>query len=272
MKKKMLTLMLLSLLFVLAGCGTAPPAETANDPTPASTETAAEPVSPPPLESGPEDGDPSILSHQAFLAAEEDSPVTVEGYVQAKDAWTDGLCSLYVQNKEGAYFLPRLRCSESEYDSLEIGRKIRVKGYKAHWNDSVEIADASFQPLDGTWIAEARDVTALIGTGELARYQNEKVCFRGLTIEAMPDSASVWYYGWDNSAPAREETERYFRASCGGMVCDFTVKPALCLNAEKLLQTLEGLQVGDRVDLTGFLRFYNGALPRITEIAPADGF
>ena len=31
------------------------------------------------------------------------------------------------------------------------------------------------------------------------------------------------------------------------------------------------LQAGDRVDLTGFLRFYNGALPRITAITQSEG-
>jgi len=274
-KKELLTLLMLSLLFVLAGCGIRHAEETeAAGATPAAVrETETEPASPTPQDAGGEaEADADLMSHSDFLAAEEDSPVTVECFVQAKDAWNDGLCSLYAQDEEGAYYLPRLRCSQSEYEKLEIGRKIRVKGYKGHWNDSVEIAEASFQLLDGKRIAEARDVTAMIGTDELSLHQNEKVCFRGMTIEAMPDGTSVWYYGWDNSAPAGEETERYFRASCGGTVCDFTVKPALCPNAEEVLQTLQRLQVGDRVDLTGFLRFYNGALPRITEIAPADGF
>ena len=94
----------------------------------------------------------------------------------------------------------------------------------------------------------------------------------GMTVEAMPDGHSVWYYGWDNSAPAGEGTERYFRASYEGRVCDFTVKPTLCENAEEVLKTLEQMQVGDRVDLTGFLRYYNGPLPRITEIVCTGGF
>lgn len=269
MKKKILVLLILC--FALAGCGL----QHAEDleaiaATPAAvTETV--PAAPMPEKADREE-DPAVISHAAFLAAEEDSPVTVECFVQAKDAWMDGVGALYAQNEEGAYYLPRLRCSREEYEGLEIGRKIRVKGYKSHWNDSVEIADALVQPLDGSWIAGTRDVTAMIGTGELAEHQNEKVCFRGMTIEAMPDGKSVWYYGWDNSAPAGEGTERYFRASFEGTVYDFTVKPSLCEDAEEVLKTLEQLQVGDRVDLTGFLRYYNGPLPRITEIIPSDGF
>ena len=269
MKSKILVFLIIC--FSLGGCGLRHTEELEAEATaPAAvTETAA----PMPEEADEEPAeDPDVISHQAFLAAEEDSFVTVDCYVQARDAWTDGVGALYAQEEEGAYYLPRLRCSREEYESLEIGRKIRVKGYKAHWNDSLEIADASFQPLDGNWTAEARDVTAMIGTEELAEHQNEKVCFHGMTVEAMPDGQSVWYYGWDNSAPAGEGTERYFRASNEGRVCDFTVKPSLCENADEVLKTLEQLQVGDRVDLTGFLRYYNGPLPRITEIAVTDGF
>ena len=273
MKRDRLVFLIMIICFSLVGCGLQHAEEIEAEVTAPAAVTETETVTPMPEETGgkPEEG-PDVISHEAFLTAEEDSFVTVECFVQAKDAWTDGVGALYAQEEDGAYYLPRLRCPREEYESLEIGRKIRVKGYKAHWNDSVEIADASFQLLDGNWIAEAKDVTALIGTEELAEHQNEKVCFRSMTVEAMPDGHSVWYYGWDNSAPAGEGTERYFRASYEGRVCDFTVKPTLCENAEEVLKTLEQMQVGDRVDLTGFLRYYNGPLPRITEIVCTGGF
>ena len=42
-------------------------------------------------------------------------------------------------------------------------------------------------------------------------------------------------------------------------------------HAHAAFETLQQLQAGDRVDLTGFLRFYNGALPRITAITQSEG-
>ncbi|MBQ5427663.1 MAG: hypothetical protein IIT51_03835, partial [Oscillospiraceae bacterium] len=174
-------------------------------------------------------------------------------------------------NEEGAYYLSRLRCSQQEYDTLKTGRRIRVNGYKSHWNDAIEISDASFTLLEGNLIAGAEDVTALIGSDALRRHQNEKVAFSGMTVEVMPDGHSVWYRGWDNTAPAEEDSELWFRASSAGTVCDFTIKPSLCENRDEVLETLQQLQAGDRVDLTGFLRFYNGALPRITAITQSEG-
>ena len=272
MRNTLIVLMITAAVMICAGCGSAgKAADQAKERTDtAETETAALPAlaaeSPQPAENMS-----GVMSFQAFLAAEDDSPVTVEGYVQAKEARRDGCCGLYMQNEEGAYYLSRLRCSQQEYDTLKTGRKIRVNGYKSHWNDAIEISDASFTLLEGNLIAEAEDVTALIGSDALRRHQNEKVAFSGMTVEVMPDGHSVWYRGWDNTAPAEEDSELWFRASSAGTVCDFTIKPSLCENRDEVLETLQQLQAGDRVDLTGFLRFYNGALPRITAITQSEG-
>ena len=272
MRKFLLILLLSGALLLSAGCGTvvtaADPAET--PPADAEAEQAHQPED---SRDGAQAAEkaPRVMSRQAFLDAGEDSPVAVEGYVQAKETWRDGCCSLYLQNEEGAFYLSRMRCSQEEYESLAIGRKVRVNGYKSHWNDSLEISDASFRLLEGSMIAEPADVTALLGSDQLILHQNEKVRFHGMTVEAMPDGVSVWYSGWDNSTPAGEDAELWFRASSEGTLCDFTVKPSLCQNREELLQTLQQLRAGDRVDLTGYLRYYNGPLPCITEIIPADG-
>jgi len=79
-KKELLTLLMLSLLFVLAGCGIRHAEETeAAGATPAAVrETETEPASPTPQDAGGEaEADADLMSHSDFLAAEEDSPVTV---------------------------------------------------------------------------------------------------------------------------------------------------------------------------------------------------
>lgn len=270
MKKLILIPMLLMAFFVLTSCcALSSPADDTEESLQTS-EPPAEAISQP-ADRGfqSEDDSQVLMSYQEFLAADLDAPVTIEAYVQAYDVWQDGYCSLYAQDQEGAYYLDRLHCSLNDYENLKIGKKIRISGYKTQSRDSLKISDASIQLLEGSWIADTADVTALIGTDELISHQNEKVCFRGMTIEAMPDGHSVWYYGWDNTGD-KEKAELYFCASHEGKLCNFSVKTSLCQDEQEVLQMLQKLQVGDIVDLTGFLRLYGGALPRITEIISSD--
>ncbi len=121
MRNTLIVLMITAAVMICAGCGPAgKAADQAKERTDtAETETAALPAlaaeSPQPAEkmSG-------VMSFQAFLAAEDDSPVTVEGYVQAKEARRDGCCGLYMQNEEGAYYLSRLRCTQQELSLIHI--------------------------------------------------------------------------------------------------------------------------------------------------------
>lgn len=265
-KKLIMILMILTLVFVFPACrSSSPPADNPEESLPSPKVNAEDPSPLPDADEHP------VMSYQDFLASEIDCPVTVDAYVQAKEPWQNGHVSLYAQNRSAAYYLDRMNCSRDECEKLEIGQKIRISGYKSLWNDSLSISDAAFQLLNGNWIAEARDVTAMIGTDELIQHQNEKVCFRGMTVEAMPDGLSVWYSGWDNSAPEGADSELWFRASYDGTVCEFTIRPSLCPDMQELLQTLQAVRIGDRIDLTGYLRYVNGPLPCITEIQVTEG-
>ena len=70
------------------------------------------------------------------------------------------------------------------------GTKIRVSGYKAEWSGEIEIMDGKLEEIiaDDTFVAEPLDVTAMLGTDELAAHQNEKVVFTGLTVAASTDA------------------------------------------------------------------------------------
>ena len=111
---------------------------------------------------------------------------------------------MYAQSEDGAYFLYNMECTEDDAARLVPGTRIRVNGYKAEWSGEVEIVDATFEILDGSYIAEAKDVTALLGTDELAAHQNEKVSFKGLTVEAANDAGDAFLYNW--TAPVRPAT------------------------------------------------------------------
>ena len=53
------------------------------------------------------------------------------------------------------------------------------------------------------------------------------------------------------------------------MTYDFCVEFYLCGKDTDVYKAVEALQVGDVVDLVGFLYWYNGANPHITAVTPA---
>ena len=105
-----------------------------------------------------------VMTHDEYIAAPLDSQVVVETYVQAKQSWWDNKATVYTQDKDGAYFLYNMACTEEDYAKLTKGTKIKVTGYKSEWSGEVEIIDATFEILDGNYVADALDVTSMLGT------------------------------------------------------------------------------------------------------------
>ena len=213
-----------------------------------------------------------VMSHEEYVAAPVDSLVCVETYVQAKQSWWQDTASVYCQSEDGAYFLYSMPCSEEEFNTdLAIGNKIRVTGYKSEWSGEVEVVDATFEFVEDAdeFIAEAKDVTELLGTDELAESQNQFVSFKGLTVEASTDAdgnEAAFLYNWDGSGSQDANSDLYFNASYDGETYTFTVESYLCDNTTDVYKAVEGLEIGDEIDLEGFLYWYNGANPHITAV------
>ena len=125
-----------------------------------------------------------VMTYAEYVAAPLDSQVVVETYVQAKQSWWEDKATVYSQDKDGAYFLYNMACSEEDYEKLTPGTKIKVTGYKAEWSGETEIIDASFEIQDGNYVAKAEDVTSLLGSDDLINHQNKFVAFKGMTVEA----------------------------------------------------------------------------------------
>ena len=197
-----------------------------------------------------------FMTHEAFLAAEPESEVLVEVYVQATQEWWNNAVSVYAANEDGAYFIYEMACSEEDALKLVPGTKIRVSGYKGEWAGEVEIVDAVFDfAKDGeTYIAEPVDVTALLGTDELIRHQNEKVLFRGLTV------VSVSY----KNGEAGDDI--YVKVTKDGAEYDFCVERYLTGPETNVYAAVSALKAGDVVDVEGFLYWYEGANPHITAV------
>ena len=199
------------------------------------------------------------MTHEEFIAAELNSEVVIETYVQATQSWWDNKITVYCQSPDGAYFLYELACSEEDAAKLVPGTKICVTGYKGEWAGEVEIMDGTFEFVEGdTYIAEALDVTALLGTDELINYQNQFVSFKGLTIEAIE---------FKNGEPG---DDIYVTVGYNGASYSFCVERYLTGPETEVYATVSNLAAGDVVDIEGFLYWYEGVNTHITAVAPAS--
>lgn len=215
----------------------------------------------------------TVMTYADYAAAELDSEVTIETYVQAKQSWWEDKATVYGQSEDGAYFMYDMACSEEDYAKLTTGTKIRVTGYKAEWAGEVEIVDASFEVIEGeAFVAEPLDVTALLGADELIAHQNEFVSFKGMTVVAAGQDAEgndvAFLYNWDGSG--QDGNDLYFNVSLDGQVYTFTVESYLTGAGTEVYEAVKALNIGDVIDMEGFLYWYEGVNPHITAVSAAE--
>ena len=265
MRKFIAFALVLAMAFALCACGSTS--------APAATEAPVEVTEAPAVEETPAEETPAeeaVMSYAEYVAAEIDDKVIVETYVQAKQSWWDDTATVYTQDEDGAYFLYNMACSEEDYEKLVPGTKIRVTGYKSEWSGEVEITDATFEIIEGSYIAEALDVTDLLGTDELIAHQNEFVSFKGLTVEASQDADGndvAFLYNWDGSG--QDGSDLYFNVSINGETYTFLIESYLCDNTTDVYNAVKALQIGDVIDMEGFLYWYEGVNPHITSVTAA---
>ena len=253
MKKLIAVILVLVMVLSLAACaGTKDPA-------------VDQPQNNVPENNQPEQNDPvedenKAMTYAEYVAAPLDSEVTVECYVQGNQSWWDNKVTVYAADADGAYFIYELACSEEDAAKLLPGTKIRVTGYKGEWAGEVEVMDGTFTFVEGgdTWVAEAADVTELLGTDELIAHQNEKVAFNGLTIEAIE---------YKNGEPG---DDIYVTVGYNGASYSFCVESYLTGPETEVYTTVGELEVGDVVNVEGFLYWYEGVNTHITAIVVAE--
>ena len=197
------------------------------------------------------------MSHADYMAAEMDSEVVIETYVQNHQSWWDNKITVYCQSKDGAYFVYELACSEADAAKLVPGTAITVTGTKGEWAGEVEVMDGTFEFAKGndTYIAEPLDVTAMLGTDELIAHQNELASFKGMTVEAIE---------YKNGEPG---DDIYLTLGKDGASYSFCVEVYLTDPSSDVYTTVGTLEVGNVVDVEGFLYWYEGVNPHITAIS-----
>ncbi len=212
-----------------------------------------------------------VMTYEEYMAAETDTEVVIETYVQAKQSWWEDKATLYTQDQDGAYFLYNLACSEEDYEKLTPGTKIKVTGYKAEWSGEIEIMDGTFEFVeDGDeYIAPITDATELLASDELINYQNQYVSFKGMTVEGSGENEDqAFLYNWDGSGADGDDL--YFNVSLDGQTYSFVVESYLCDNTTDVYKAVTELEIGDKIDMEGFLYWYEGANPHITSVTKAE--
>ena len=203
--------------------------------------------------------DDDVMTHDDYIAAEIDDEVVIESYVQATQSWWNNKITVYLQDPDGAYFAYEMACSEEDAAKLTKGTKIKVTGYKGAWAGEIEIMDGKFEFVESeTWVAEATDVTALLGTDDLIKHQNKFVSFKGLTIESIT---------YKNDAPG---DDIYVNVSKDGNTYSFCVEHYLTDPETDVYKAFADLTAGDVVDIEGFLYWYEGVNTHITAVAKAN--
>lgn len=258
MKKLLALLLALVMVFAFASCVKPDDGNTPDD----GNNPGGDILPPGGNDSGNDETELSVMTYEEYVAAEIDSEVLVEAYVQAHQAWwfdsktNQGKITIYAADLDGAYFIYEMPCSEEDAAKLNPGTKIRVRGYKAEWEGEVEIIDATFEFIEGAeYIAESVDVTEYLGTDDLIDFQNQLVIFYGLTVKEIE---------YKNGAPGNDI---YVTFTYGENDYSFCVESYLTGPDSDLYKAVQALEVGDVVDVEGFLYWYNGANPHITSVS-----
>lgn len=261
-----------ALMLSMTACGSNQDANTAPETTPAVEDNSAAEVTnedanadhATETEAADTEG---VMTYAEYAAADVDTEVTVITYVQDKQGWWEnegvGNATFYTQDKDGAYFLYNMPCSQEDYDAMVPGTRIKVTGYKSEWSGEVEIVDATYEILGGdTFVATAADVTDKISDNDaLAAYMNQYVTFTGLTVADRDGAAFT--YGWDGSKSQGDDI--YFNLSDSeGNVYTFVVESYLRGADTDTYKAVEAFNVGDTVDVTGFLYWYEGPQVHVT--------
>ena len=242
MKKFIALALAIVMLLSLAACDNAP----ASSESPASSEPA----------SSSSEVDNGVMTYAEYDAAAMDAEVVIEAYVQATQSWWENKITVYAQDKDGAYFLYEMACSEADAAKLVPGTKIRVKGYKGQWAGEIEIMDATFEFVEGgdSYIAEALDVTDKLGTDDLIKFQNQYVKFTDMTVEKIE---------YKNGTPG---DDIYVTVSKDGASYSFCVEIYLTGEDTDVYKAVGALKAGDVIDVTGFLYWYEGVNTHITGV------
>ena len=112
----------------------------------------------------------------------------------------------------------------------------------------------------------------MLGTDELISHQNELVSFTGMTVEAAGQDENgndvAFLYNYDGSGTQGDDV--YFNVSYNGETYTFVVESYLRDSSSDVYKAAEALEIGQTINMEGFLYWYEGVNPHITSITVAE--
>lgn len=210
------------------------------------------------------------MTHAEYLATADDNPVVIEAYIQGKQIYADLYknTTLYLQDKDGGYFVYRWSCTQEEYDALKVGDKIKVTGTKASWSGEIEITSATVEKVEGHYIAPALDVTNLLDSEDLINYQNQYVYIKGAKVAASfikgDETEYPFLYKYNGSGDRGDDI--YYTVTVGEVTLTLVVESDYQTADSDCYKAAEAMKVGDTIDIYAILYWYNGAQPHTSEI------
>ena len=269
MKKLIAIILALVMVLSLAACGSNNADAPAADAPAADAPVAEAPTAPADLpedepQDAPADEPVAVMTYAEYAAAELDTPVVIDCYVQANQGWWfdsdagHGKLTVYAADADGAYFLYELNVAEEDAAKFTPGTKIRVTGYKGMWDGQVEVMDGTYEFVEGdTYVAEPIDGNALLGSADMINYMNQLASFKGMTLE----SKTYKNDGGDDI---------WLSFSNNGVSCSFTVEVYLTGTDSDVYTTVDAMEIGDVADIEAFLYWYQDAADcHIISITPA---
>ena len=276
MKKFIALLLALVMVMAFVACGgeqtptTPSTPSTAPSTTPSTAPSTTPSTAPTEPSTAPSEPSVKVMTHAEFVAAPVDSPVVVETYFQGAQSWWQDAAVIYTQDQDGAYLLYKITCTKEQFDLLKVGTKIRVTGYKAEYKGQMEIIDGTFEIIDGSYVAEPVDLTGKLSASNIMDYQTMLFSAKNLTVEVSKDKEGnehAFLYNWDGSG--QQGSDLYFNVSADGVTYNFCVESYLTGADTDVYKAVEALKVGDKIDVQGFLYWYDGINPHITAVTPA---
>ncbi len=259
MKKILAMLLALSLASAFTACGD--DTNNGEDTTVADDTTVAEETTVAEDTTVEDEAVASVMTYDEYMAAAIDDEVVIDAYVQATQSWWDNKITVYAQDEDGAYFIYEMACSEEDSAKLVPGTAIKVTGYKGAWEGEIEIMDATFEFAgEETFIADPIDLTDKLGTDELINYQNYLAAFNGMVVEKVE---------YKNGEPG---DDIYVDLSFNGNTYNFCIERYLTAPDTDVYAAVGALEVGDIVNVEGFVYWYNGINTHITAVTVADEF
>lgn len=212
-----------------------------------------------------------IIGYELFKETDVNKEVVVETFIQAKTKWYEkdgvGYASFYTMNKNCGYYIYEMECTLEQYDNLEIGEYIIVKGTKKTWNGLVEIVNAKFYEVNNSnsYIATPK---SRLWTSDFnyyaSEYANQLVALQPILVLPFDEEGNGFGYGWNNSGKRGDDI--YIKVKAGDMEYIFVVESQLCDENSEVYKKAETIKAGDVIYFEGFLNWYNGPQLHIIKI------